>query len=124
MVMELKFVAAQKPKTQNPTVQRRQRLAGRIDQQIALLHGSKIETLPSKSWVWVDEEGACFLSIKYGRQVLELKKGMPSIQCADLIQAVEAFTHVRAMALQGELDDHLTKASTEIRKKFKSTTVA
>jgi len=35
--MKLKLVATQKPKTQNPTTQRRLRFVDRIDQQIAIL---------------------------------------------------------------------------------------
>jgi len=120
-MMELKFAAAQKPKTQNPTTLRRQRIIRRIDQQIAILSAAKAEGLPSSSWVWMDDEGTCLLSIKYGRQVLELEKGMPSIFCGDLKKAIEVITYIRAMAVQGKLDDQLSKASTEIRKKFKAT---
>lgn len=118
-MMELKYVAAQKPTTQNPTVQRRQRLVRRINQQIALLNEATAGTIPSKSWVWMDEEGACFLSIKYGRQVLELKKGMPSIQCADLKQAAEAMAHIKLIVTKGELDPQLASASAAIRQTFK-----
>lgn len=117
--MELKFVAAQKPKTQNPTVQRRQRLLSRIDQQLALLDGATVGSIPNKSWLWMDDAGNYFVSIKYGRQALELKKGMFAIQCTDLNHAVEAIGHIKLMAQKGELDPQLASASAEIRKKFK-----
>ena len=120
MIMELKFVAAQKPKTQNPITQRRQRLVDRIDQQIALLSEATAGTLPSKSWVWVDDNGAYFLSIKYGRLVVELKKGMFAVQCADLNQALEAIEHLKAMVKSGDLDPQITQASNKIRSNFKS----
>ena len=116
--MKLKFVAKQKPTTQNPIIQRRQRLVRRIDQQIALVSKTGPDGLPSTSWVWMDDEGTCLLSIKYGRQVLELEKGMPSIFCGDLNKAVEIITYIRAMVLEGQLDDQLASASTDIRKKF------
>ena len=118
--MELKFGAAQKPKTQNPITQRRQRFVDRIDQQIAILSEAETGSLPTKSWVWMDDEGTCLLSIKYGRQVLELEKGMPSIFCGDLNQAVKVLTYIKTMGVEGELDDQLAKASTDIRKKFKA----
>lgn len=73
--MELKFVAAKKPGTVNAAVQRRQRLVRRIDQQISLIQNSKDGLLPRTSWVWVDDEGAYLLAIKYGRNPIELKKG-------------------------------------------------
>jgi len=119
-MMELKFAAAQKPKTQNPITQRRQRIIRRIDQQIALLSAAKSDGLPSTSWVWMDDEGTCLLSIKYGRQVLELEKGMPSIFCGDLKKAIEVITYIREMAVRGELDSQLAAASENIRAKFKS----
>jgi hypothetical protein len=119
MIMKLKFVATQKPKTQNPTVQRRQRIVRRINQQIAILSSAKDDGLPSTSWVWMDDEGTCLLSVKYGRQVLELEEGMPSIFCGDLKQAVQVITYIRSMAVEGQLDDQLAKASTDIRSKFK-----
>ena len=118
MIMKLKFVATQKPKTLNPTIQRRQRIVRRIDQQIALLSNAGAGGLPSTSWVWMDDEGTCLLSVKYGRQVLELEKGMPSIFCGDLNKAVEIITYIRAMALEGQLDDQLANASSDIQKKF------
>lgn len=118
--MKLKFVATQKPTTQSPTIQRRQRLVHRIDQQIALVSKAGPEGLPSTSWVWMDDEGTCLLSVKYGRQVLELEKDMPSIFCGDLNQAIEVMAYIKAIALEGQLDDKLAKASTDIRNKFKT----
>ena len=118
--MKLKFVATQKPTTQNPTIQRRQRLVRRLDQQIALVSTAGPDGLPSTSWVWMDDEGTCLLSIKYGRQVLELEKGMPSIFCGDLSQTVEVMNYIKAMVLEGQLDEKLAKASTDIRNKFKA----
>jgi hypothetical protein len=67
----------------------------------------------------MDEAGTYFLPIKYGRQPVELKKGMFSIQCADLDHVEAALCAVRAMILKGELDEQLAKVSTDIRTKFK-----
>jgi hypothetical protein len=73
---------------------------------------------PRAVWLWMDDTGTYFLPIKYGRQPIELKKGMFSVQCADLDQAEAALCTIRAMVLQGDLDDQLAKASTDIRAKF------
>lgn len=51
--MELKFVAAKKPEAVNVTVQRRQRLVRRLDQQISLIQNAKDGFLPRTSWVWI-----------------------------------------------------------------------
>jgi len=116
--MELKFVAAKKPETVDVTVKRRQRLVRRLDQQINLIKSATDGMLPRASWVWIDEKGAYYLPIKYGRNPIELKKGMFAIQCDSVEGAAEALNSVRAMALQGDFDTQLAKASTEIRAKF------
>jgi hypothetical protein len=74
---------------------------------------------PRAAWAWQDEAGTYFLPIKYGRQTLELKKGMQAVQCADLDHVENALCTIRAMVWQGEFDELLAKASSEIRGKFK-----
>ena len=118
--MELKFVAAKKPEAVSVTVQRRQRLLRRIDQQISLIQNAKDGFLPRTSWVWMDEEGAYFLTIKYGRNPIELKKGMFAIQCNSINHAADALAVIRSSVLNGDMDEHLSKASAEIRTKFAS----
>jgi hypothetical protein len=119
--MELKFVAAHKPESVNVTVQRRQRLVRRIDQQIGLIENAKDGFLPRTAWIWGDDHGAYFLSIKYGRDPIELKKGMWAIQCDSIEAAAPVLSRVRAMVVNGDFDDQLAKASADIRAKFKPT---
>ena len=118
--MDLKFVAAKKPDAVNTAVQRRQRLVRRFDQQSSLIKSAADGMLPRKSWVWMDEKGIYFLPIKYGRQPIELKKGMFAIQCDSLDGAAQALATVREMLLNGDLDDQLAKASKDIRARFKT----
>jgi hypothetical protein len=118
--MELKFVSNQKPGKVDVTILRRQKLVRRIDQQIGLVR-SVIEGHVSRSlWFWMDETGNYFVSIKYGRHTLELKKGMFSVQCQNLDEVEHVLCTFRGMVLNGELDDHLVRVSGEIRKRFKS----
>ena len=116
--MELKFVAVTKPATLSDTVKRRQRLVQRIDQQIAFIDVMKSGHLPRAAWAWMDESGSYFLPIKYGRQLVELKKGKHSILCKDVAELEDALRAVRNMVLAGELDLQLAKASADIRNKF------
>lgn len=116
--MELKFVAAKKPEAVNISIQRRQRLVRRLDQQISLIHNAKDSFLPRTSWVWMNDDGAYFLAIKYGRNPIELKKGMFAIQCESLETATSALSQVRAMVLNGDFDEQLATASSDIRAKF------
>jgi hypothetical protein len=118
MSMDLKFAATARPEKASADVQRRQKLARRIDQQIGYVRQMVEGKQPRAAWLWMDEAGTYFLPIKYGRQPIELKKGMFSVQCADLDQAEAALCTIRAMVLQGELDAQLTKASKDIRSRF------
>ena len=117
--MELKFAATARPDKASADVQRRQKLVRRIDQQIGYVRQIIDGKQPRAAWVWMDEAGTYFLPLKYGRQPLELKKGMFSIQCVDLDHVEAALCAVRAIVLKGDLDDQLAKASTDIRAKFK-----
>jgi hypothetical protein len=66
----------------------------------------------------MDETGTYFVPIKYGRHPLELKKGMFSVQCQDLDEVEHVLCTFRGMALKGDLDEHLSQVSQNIRKTF------
>ncbi|WP_298692959.1 hypothetical protein [uncultured Sphingomonas sp.] len=116
--MELKFVAATRPAKPNASLLRRQKLVRKIDQQIGyvrqMIEGQSVRA----AWAWMDDAGSYFLPIKYGRQPLELKKGMFAIQCPDLDHAEAALCTVRGMVLHGDFDSQLDKVSTDIRSRF------
>lgn len=116
--MDLNFVSATKPVQVSPAVRRRQKLVQRIDQQLGYCEGMKTGQHPRAAWPWMDDAGSYFVPVKYGRHVLELKKGMFAVQCKDVPEIEAALTKVRAMALSGDFDDQLGKVSTEIRKRF------
>jgi hypothetical protein len=58
--------------------------------------------------------------IKYGRNSLELKKGMNAIRCETVEQPSEALAAIKALVLKGDFDSQLGKASKEIRVRFKA----
>lgn len=116
--MELKFVAATRPVKPSATIQRRQKLVRRIDQQIGYVRQMIAGQNPRAAWVWMDDAGAYFLPVKYGRHPLEMKKGMYAIQCPDLDHTEAALCTVRALVLNGEFDVQLEKISTDIRGRF------
>lgn len=117
--MELKFAPTTRPEAVRPEVQRRQKLVQRIDQQIGYVQQMIEGKQPRASWVWMDEAGTYFLPIKYGRHQIELKKGMFSVECPNLDHVEHALCTIRAIVLKGDFDGQLTKASTEIRARFK-----
>lgn len=116
--MELKFVSNQKPGKVDVTTLRRQKLVRRIDHQIGLVRSVIDGNDPRGSWFWMDETGIYFVPIKYGRHTLELKKGMFSVQCQNLDDVEHVLCTFRGMVIRGDMDDHLTRVSGEIRKRF------
>jgi hypothetical protein len=110
--------AATKPGPVSANVKRRQKLVQRIDQQIGYCDAMKSGQMPRAAWAWMDETGSYFLPIKYGRQHIELKKGMFSILCKDIPELDGALKTVREMVLSGDFDGQLIKASADIRKRF------
>ncbi len=114
--MELKFAAAAKRQSVPANVLRRQRLIRRIDKQVGYVRDLIDGESPSGAWAWMDEAGNYFVPIKYGRQAIELKKGMFSIQCKTLDECEHALCTIRAMVMNGDFDTQITKVSGEIRK--------
>lgn len=116
--MKLKLTSKSRPKTVTPEVQRRERLIHRIDQQIGYVRQIIEGQRPRAAWVWMSTDGTYYLPIKYGKQILELQKGMVSIECQNLDEVEHALCEVRQMILAGQLDDQLKKASSAIRNRF------
>lgn len=116
--MNLKLSPNARPDKISPTIHRRWKLVRQIDEQIGFVQQMIEGKQPRASWTWRSNDGAYFLPIKYGRHSIELKKGMYSVECPDLDHVETALCTVRAMTLSGDLDTHLEKAATDIRKRF------
>lgn len=116
--MKLKLTSKSRPKTVSPEIQRRERLIHRIDQQIGYVRQIIEGQRPRAAWVWMSVDGTYYLPIKYGKQVIELQKGMQSIECQNLDEVERALCEVRVMVLAGKLDDQLQAVSSDIRKRF------
>jgi hypothetical protein len=115
----LNLVPVKKPNERNPVVCRRERLIKSLNRQLELVKKHRIGEKTTRLWFWSDDEGNYFLPIKYGKLVLELGKGKHSIQCSSLDDVENSLESVKTFATKGELDQILTKASQEIRRKFK-----
>ena len=116
--MELKFVAATRPAKANASVTRRQKLVRRIDQQIGYVRQMIDGETPRAAWAWMGETGSYYVPLKYGRQPIELKKGMLAVECPDLDHAEAAFCTLRAMVMTGVFDAQLEKAAATIRERL------
>lgn len=142
MLSELKLSAVERPSFRDPIVVRRQKLAGRILEQLGLLDTLKSGAVNQQyrlisrknpdtgeyeevqadrkvsPWWWQGSDGKWFLSIKYGTQTLELAKGKGSIQVEGLSGVENTLRLVGEATEKGELDELLINAGTTLRKRF------
>jgi len=139
----LKFTTAKKPAQLSPIQNRRQKLIGRIEEQIALAtalaegriyaptktkvvvdadSGEKRSVEAAKrvkQWWWAaTDSGKLALSVRYGAKVLELVKGKNAIEVASASDLVKTLEVIKTATVAGELDDAIAAASAKLRSGF------
>lgn len=137
----LKLVAAKKPTNQSPTVNRRNKLCAKLQEQILLATAqneggsfapTRIKTVTNaagervqvthvkriKPWWFVSENGKFCISIRYGAKVIELSKGKTAIEIASPTALIDALETVKAAVQAGELDAQIEQASATLREGF------
>lgn len=137
----LKLVAAKKATSQSPTVNRRNKLCAKLQEQILLAAAhneggsyapSRIKTVTNaagervqvthvkriKPWWFVSENGKVCISIRYGAKVIELSKGKTAIEITGPTALIEALETVKAAVQAGELDAQIEQASATLREGF------
>jgi hypothetical protein len=139
----LKLVVSKKYTTVSPVVQRRNKLAKRLHEQIELCEAKKqgnsyapkmLKTLTNKEtgarmtvevvkkikeWHWVNDAGKINLAIKYGAKTLPLnKKGANAIELATGDELINTLKSIKVAVLNGELDDAITEVSEATKAAF------
>ena len=138
----LKLVASKKTRTLSLVVQRRNKLASKLHEQIELCEAQRngqvyapkrLRTYSNKhtgerttveavkrvrEWFWVNEAGKINLSVHYGSKVLELAKGKNAVELGNGDELIEALRALKAAVLAGELDAQIQAASRELRSAF------
>ena len=103
VIAKLKLVASKRERFSSPTVARRQKLADKLEEQLALCTAQKngtvyapkrIKTVTNadgervrveaikrvKEWFWTTSSGKINLAVRYGSKTLELSKGKNAIE--------------------------------------------
>jgi hypothetical protein len=139
----LKLVVSKKYITVSPVVQRRNKLANRLHEQIELCEAKKqgnsyapkrLKTYINKNtnermtvevakrvkeWYWVNDAGKINLAIKYGAKTLSLnKKGANAIELATSDELINTLKSLKVAVLNGELDDAITEVSNATKAAF------
>jgi hypothetical protein len=138
----LKLVTAQKTQSANPVQQRRNKLMGRIWEQIELARAEQsgttfapkkfrsytdkesgvrkqVETNKRvKQWWFTADNGKLALSIRFGPKVLELAKGKYAVEVADKADLINTLEVVRTAVESGELVAAIENAAKKLRDGF------
>jgi len=138
----LKLVAAKRPQTASPIVQRRNKLSNQLWEQIELARASaegktfapirlrnvkdkltgERKTIEAakriKQWWFVADNGKVCLQIRYGSKVMELAKGKNSIEVANGAELISVLNSVKQAVEVGELDSLIESASNAVRERF------
>ena len=141
---KLKLVATVKPASQGLVAIRRDKLASKLAEQIALAEalnagetylpervvttrnadtGERVATKVARqirAWWFVDGKRVC-LNIKYGSRNLDLlgKGKGGTIEVNSPAELITALKQVHAACIAGDLDEAITSVSSTLRKNFK-----
>lgn len=139
---KLKLVASKKERSVNPVIARRNKLAGKIEEQLLFATAQRdgqiyapkrlknvkdketgerktIEaTKRVKEWYWTNNAGKIHLSVRYGSKTLELAKGKNAIELNTGEELLATLTTLKEAVLAGELDDAISQASDKLKAGF------
>lgn len=116
----LNFVAVTKPKERTPILSRRSKLVSYLDRQLANVHQFKSGSHTAGAQFWLDQTGAIFLQVNYGKYPLEIAKGKTTVKCSSFDDLETTINRLKDMARAGDFDEPLHRAALAIRTKFKS----
>ena len=141
-ISKLKLIASKRERNLSPIIVRRNKLALKLDEQIALCTAQKegrlyapkklktvtnadtgerrtIETTKRvKEWFWTSDSGKVNFSVRYGSKVIELAKGKSAVEVANTDELIGTLALIKEAVTAGELDEAINTASDKLRSGF------
>ena len=139
---KLKLVSSKKERSVNPIVVRRNKLVGKIEEQLLFATAQRdgqiyapkrlknitdkvtgerktIEaTKRIKEWYWTNSNGKILLSVRYGSKTLELAKGKNAIELSTGDELLATLITLKEAVIAGELDEAIAHASDKLKAGF------
>jgi hypothetical protein len=139
----LKLVSAKRPMQLSPVIQRRNKVAKRLHEQIQLATAkqegklyapSKLRTVKDdetgesktiavpkriKEWWFATASGAICVQLRYGAKVVEFSKGKTAVELASVADLVPTLETLKVAVEGGELDAQLEAVSGAVKAGFK-----
>lgn len=142
VIAKLKLVSSKKERIVSPIVARRNKLAGKIDEQLLFATAQRdgqiyapkrlknvvdkatgerktVEaTKRIKEWYWTNSTGKILLSVRYGSKTLELAKGKNAIELSTGDELLATLATIKEAVIAGELDEAIAQASDKLKAGF------
>ena len=141
VIAKLKLVSSKYERFLSPTVARRQKLADKLEEQLAFCTAQKngeiyapkrIKTVTNadgervrveaikrvKEWFWTTSSGKINLAVRYGSKTLELGKDKNAIELSTGEELISTLALLKDAVIAGELDDAIANASDKLRAGF------
>ena len=115
----ISLVSVQKPTTNTPVLQRRNKLTANIEQQITKIGSFREGKRISREQFWVDGS-AIYFQLRYGKQPLELEKGKSTLKASTFDDLVAQLDEIKTITVAGGLDDALSACANAVRSNFKA----
>ena len=139
---KLKLVSSKKERNVSPIIARRNKLAGKIDEQLLFATAQRdgeiyapkrlknvidketgekktVEAAKRiKEWYWTNSAGKINLSVRYGSKTLELAKGKNAIELNTGDELLTTLATIKEAVIAGELDDAISQASEKLKAGF------
>ena len=116
----ISLVSVQKPTTNTPVLQRRNKLTNDIEQQITKIASFREGRRISREKFWLDGSGTIYCQLRYGKQPLELEKGKSTLKVSTFDDLVTQLEEIKIITVAGGLDDALAACANAVRSNFKA----
>jgi hypothetical protein len=135
VLSSLKLTMAKSRNTLPPVIHRRNKLIGRLNEQVklatAMREGKSYSSTRTRivknketgeshvveqakrvrAWWFAGEKGKSFLQVKYGAKTLELLKGKNSVEVSSDAELIQTLELIKKAVESGELDQQIEAAS-------------
>ena len=141
VIAKLKLITSKREHNHNPIIVRRNKLALKLDEQLALCTAQKegrlyapkrIKTVTNadgervrveavkrvKEWFWTTSNGKINLAVRYGSKTLELGKGKNAIELSTGDELISTLALLKEAVIAGEMDEAISNASDKLRAGF------
>lgn len=139
----LKLVSAKRPTALAPIQVRRNKLCGKLTEQIALATAlrdggtyapKRLRTIKNKEsgevhsvevakrvrpWFFASDSGKVVVQLRYGSKVIDLAKGKNSVEVSNGADLITVLGTLKTACELGELDQQISVAADAIRVRFK-----